>query len=177
MRWGGRVSNDRAAHRAPRPHRRHSRKPRNHQDRSRWRAREKSRAPRCHHLRAAHPAKWNRRGTAREALSADRPGPPTAPGNSFVWRSYAALVPGSVFSFVPVPPTLIHSTSLTSCRSMDPDVITFAAVCTTIIATIGSLVAIGVAARLLLMRAKRLSERPPLEDNRLRQLQEAVDAI
>jgi len=60
---------------------------------------------------------------------------------------------------------------------MDPDVITFAAVCTTIIATIGSLVAIGVAARLLLMRAKRLSERPPLEDNRLRQLQEAVDAI
>lgn len=60
---------------------------------------------------------------------------------------------------------------------MDPDVITFAVVCTTVVATIGSLVAIGVAARLLLMRAKRLSERPPLEDNRLRQLQEAVDAI
>jgi hypothetical protein len=60
---------------------------------------------------------------------------------------------------------------------MDPDVITFAVVCTTIVGAVGSLVAIGVTARLLLMRAKRLSERPPLEDNRLRQLQEAVDAI
>jgi hypothetical protein len=60
---------------------------------------------------------------------------------------------------------------------MDPDAITFAVVCTTIVATVGSLVAIGVAARLLLMRAKRLSERPPLEDNRLQRLEQSVDAI
>jgi len=60
---------------------------------------------------------------------------------------------------------------------MDPDVISFAAVCTTIVATVGSLVAIGVTARLFLMRAKRLAERPPLEDGRLRHLEEAVDAI
>jgi hypothetical protein len=60
---------------------------------------------------------------------------------------------------------------------MDPDVITFAVVCTTIVATVGSLVAIGVAARLLLMRAKRLSERPPLEDTRLQHLEQSIDAI
>jgi hypothetical protein len=60
---------------------------------------------------------------------------------------------------------------------MDPDAITFAVVCTTIVAAVGCLVAIGVTARLLLMRAKRLSDRPPLEDNRLRHLEEAVDAI
>ena len=60
---------------------------------------------------------------------------------------------------------------------MDPDVITFAAVCTTIVATVGCFVAIGVTARLLLMRAKRLSERPRMEDDRLRHLEEAVDAI
>jgi len=60
---------------------------------------------------------------------------------------------------------------------MDPDAITFAVVCTTIVASVASLVAIGVAARLLLMRAKRLSEHPPLEDSRVRQLQESIDAI
>lgn len=60
---------------------------------------------------------------------------------------------------------------------MDPDAITFAVVCTTIVATVGCLVAIGVAARLLLMRAKRLATRAPGDDNRLRQLQESVDAI
>jgi hypothetical protein len=60
---------------------------------------------------------------------------------------------------------------------MDPDVITFAAVCATVVATIGSLVAIGVAARATLLRAKRRAEHPPLDDSRLRQLQESVDAI
>ena len=60
---------------------------------------------------------------------------------------------------------------------MDPDAITFAVVCTTIVGTIGCLVAIGVGARLFLMRAKRLAERPQLEDDRLRHLEQAVDAI
>ena len=61
---------------------------------------------------------------------------------------------------------------------MDPDVITFAAVCTTIVATIGCLVGIGVTARLLMMRAKRLAERPVTADNdRLQRLEQAVDAI
>lgn len=61
---------------------------------------------------------------------------------------------------------------------MDPDVITFAAVCTTIVATIGCLVGIGVTARLLMMRAKRLADRPATADNdRLQRLEQAVDAI
>lgn len=61
---------------------------------------------------------------------------------------------------------------------MDPDVITFAAVCTTIVATIGCLVGIGVTARLLMMRAKRLADRPAAADNdRLQRLEQAVDAI
>lgn len=60
---------------------------------------------------------------------------------------------------------------------MDPDVITFAVVCTTIVATVGSLVAIGVAARLLLMRARRLNEKPKLDVDRLQHLEQAVDAI
>jgi hypothetical protein len=60
---------------------------------------------------------------------------------------------------------------------MDPDAITFAVVCTTIVGTIACLVAIGVSARLLLMRAKRLAERPPVQDDRLEHLEQAVDAI
>jgi hypothetical protein len=60
---------------------------------------------------------------------------------------------------------------------MDPDAITFAVICTTVVASVGCLVAIGVAARLLLMRAKRLAVHSPVDDNRLRQLQESVDAI
>jgi len=60
---------------------------------------------------------------------------------------------------------------------MDPDAITFAVVCTTIVATVGCLVAIGVSARLLLMRAKRLAQRPPIDDDRLLHLEQAVDAI
>jgi hypothetical protein len=60
---------------------------------------------------------------------------------------------------------------------MDPDVITFAAVCTTIVATVGCLVGIGVTARILLMRAKRLATRPPADNDRLLHLEQAVDAI
>ncbi|MFL5612625.1 MAG: hypothetical protein ACJ796_03085 [Gemmatimonadaceae bacterium] len=38
--------------------------------------------------------------------------------------------------------------------------------------------AIGVSARLLLIRAKRLSERPPVADSeRMKHLEEAIDAI
>ena len=61
---------------------------------------------------------------------------------------------------------------------MDPDAITFAVVCVTIVGTIGSLVAIGVGARLFLMRAKRQAERPSLtKDDRLLHLEQAIDAI
>ena len=60
---------------------------------------------------------------------------------------------------------------------MDPDVITFAAVCTTIVATVGCLVGIGVTARIFLMRAKRLATRPPVDNDRLLHLEQAVDAI
>ena len=61
---------------------------------------------------------------------------------------------------------------------MDPDAITFAVVCTTIVASVGCLTAIGVTARLLLTRAQRNADRrPKLEDDRLRRLEEAVDAI
>ena len=60
---------------------------------------------------------------------------------------------------------------------MDPDVITFAAICTTIVATVGCFVVIGVTARLLLMRAKRLSAQPPVDNDRMRRLEQAVDAI
>jgi hypothetical protein len=60
---------------------------------------------------------------------------------------------------------------------MDPDVITFAAVCTTIVATVGCLVGIGVTARIFLMRAKRLAAQPPGDNDRLLHLEQAVDAI
>jgi hypothetical protein len=60
---------------------------------------------------------------------------------------------------------------------MDPDAITFAVVCTTIVASVACLVVIGVGARLLLMRAKRQSERPALDENRLQHLEQAIDAI
>ena len=60
---------------------------------------------------------------------------------------------------------------------MDPDVITFAAVCTTIVAAVGSLVIIGVGARVVLLRAKRAAERPKVDDDRLRRMEEAIDAI
>jgi hypothetical protein len=61
---------------------------------------------------------------------------------------------------------------------MDPDVITFVVICGTVVATVGAFVAIGVSARLLLMRAKRQSDRPSLDkDDRLHHLEQAVDAI
>jgi len=61
---------------------------------------------------------------------------------------------------------------------MDPDVITFAVVCATIVASVGCFVAIGVGARLLLTRAQRGADpRPKLEDDRLQRLEEAIDAI
>jgi hypothetical protein len=60
---------------------------------------------------------------------------------------------------------------------MDPDAITFAVVCTTIVGTIGCLVAIGVGARIMLLRARRRTELPPIDENRLRHLEQAVDAI
>lgn len=60
---------------------------------------------------------------------------------------------------------------------MDPDAITFAVVCTTIVGAVGCLVAIGVGARLLLMRAQRKPEPSKLEDDRMRRLEEAIDAI
>ena len=60
---------------------------------------------------------------------------------------------------------------------MDPDVITFAAVCATIVGTLGCLVAIGVSARVMLMRAKRISQQPPADSERMKHLEQAVDAI
>lgn len=60
---------------------------------------------------------------------------------------------------------------------MDPDAITFAVVCTTIVGAVGCLVAIGVGARLLLMRAQRKPERPKIEDDRMKRLEDAIDAI
>lgn len=60
---------------------------------------------------------------------------------------------------------------------MDPDAITFAVVCTTIVGAVGCLVAIGVGARIMLMRAKRHAERPAIDENRLHRLEEAIDAI
>lgn len=60
---------------------------------------------------------------------------------------------------------------------MDPDVITFAAVCTTIVATVASFVIIGVGARLMLLRAKRMSERPAVDESRLKHIEQAIDAI
>jgi hypothetical protein len=60
---------------------------------------------------------------------------------------------------------------------MDPDAITFAVVCTTIVAAVGCLVAIGVSARLLLMRAQRSPAKPKIEDDRMKRLEEAIDAI
>lgn len=60
---------------------------------------------------------------------------------------------------------------------MDPDAITFAAVCATIVGTIGCLVAIGVGARIMLMRAKRRVDRSAIDDNRLQHLEQAIDAI
>lgn len=60
---------------------------------------------------------------------------------------------------------------------MDPDAITFAVVCTTIVGMVGCLVAIGVGARIMLMRARRRADLSPIDENRLQHLEQAVDAI
>lgn len=60
---------------------------------------------------------------------------------------------------------------------MDPDAITFAVVCLTVVAAVGSLVAITVGARIVLMRAKRRNDIPAMDDRRLQHLEQAIDAI
>lgn len=60
---------------------------------------------------------------------------------------------------------------------MDPDAITFAVVCLTIVGAVGSLVAIAVGARIVLMRAKRAAAGPAMDDKRLQHLEQAIDAI
>lgn len=60
---------------------------------------------------------------------------------------------------------------------MDPDVLSFFQVCAGIVITVGSLVTIGIAAKVVLLRAQRAAQRPPIDDDRLRHLEQAVDAI
>jgi hypothetical protein len=60
---------------------------------------------------------------------------------------------------------------------MDPDAITFAVVCATIVGTVGCLVAIGIGARIMLLRAKRLGQGLSLSEGRLQHLEQAIDAI
>jgi hypothetical protein len=61
---------------------------------------------------------------------------------------------------------------------MDPDVLTFAQVAVVIVGLTGSLTAIGVVAWKVLMRGgNRAGSDERLEDGRLEQLQQSVDAI
>ena len=60
---------------------------------------------------------------------------------------------------------------------MDPDVYTFLAVCAVAVGSVGALVAIGVSARVRLLRAERGSNVPRVDENRLQHLEQAVDAI
>jgi hypothetical protein len=60
---------------------------------------------------------------------------------------------------------------------MDPDAITFAVVAATIVGAVGCLVAIGIGAKIMLLRAKRMAERPAIDQNRLQHLEQAIDAI
>jgi len=60
---------------------------------------------------------------------------------------------------------------------MDPDVYTFLAVCAVGVGSVGALVAIGVSARVRLLRAERGSNVPRVDENRLQHLEQAVDAI
>jgi len=60
---------------------------------------------------------------------------------------------------------------------MDPDVYTFLAVCAVVVGSVGALVAIGVSARVRLLRAERGSNTPRIDENRLQHLEQAVDAI
>ena len=57
---------------------------------------------------------------------------------------------------------------------MDPDVFTFFGVCVGIVFTVGALVTIGVTARVRLLRAQRGT---PIDEDRLKHLEQAVDAI
>ncbi len=60
---------------------------------------------------------------------------------------------------------------------MDPDIVSFFQVCAGIVMTVGALAAIGISARVILLRAQRSSQRPPIDENRLQHLEQAVDAI
>jgi hypothetical protein len=60
---------------------------------------------------------------------------------------------------------------------MDPDVYSFLAVCGGIVVSVAALVAIGVSARVRLLRAERASQSPHLDEDRLQHLERAVDAI
>ncbi|HKW45943.1 MAG TPA: hypothetical protein VJN70_00800 [Gemmatimonadaceae bacterium] len=60
---------------------------------------------------------------------------------------------------------------------MDPDIVSFFQVCAGIVMTVGALSAIGITARVILLRAQRAAQRPQIDDNRLRHLEQAVDAI
>jgi len=60
---------------------------------------------------------------------------------------------------------------------MDPDILSFFQVCAGIVMTVGALAAIGISARVILLRAQRSSQRPAIDENRLQHLEQAVDAI
>ena len=60
---------------------------------------------------------------------------------------------------------------------MDPDILSFFQVCAGIVMTVGALAAIGITARVILLRAQRSSQRPPIDENLLQHLEQAVDAI
>jgi hypothetical protein len=60
---------------------------------------------------------------------------------------------------------------------MDPDIVSFFQVCAGIVMTVGALAAIGITARVILLRAQRSAQRPPIDENRLQHLEQAVDAI
>jgi len=60
---------------------------------------------------------------------------------------------------------------------MDPDIVSFFQVCVGIVMTVGALAAIGISARVILLRAQRSSQRPAIDENRLQHLEQAVDAI
>jgi hypothetical protein len=60
---------------------------------------------------------------------------------------------------------------------MDPDIVSFFQVCAGIVITVASLATIGVAARVILLRAQRSAQRPRIDDNRLQHLEQSVDAI
>ena len=60
---------------------------------------------------------------------------------------------------------------------MDPDILGFFQVCAGIVMTVGALAAIGITARVILLRAQRAPQRPQIDEDRLRHLEQAVDAI